>query len=92
MERNMGKPKTDLAPKIREKTLELLLSREPEEISTRDIAKTCGVTATSLYYYYRDKEALFAEIKLSCIEQMDKYISERVAKRISKPGRIQGKG
>jgi len=80
----MGKPETDLAPRIREKTLEMLLEKEPEEISTRDIAKACGVTATSLYYYYKDREALFTEIKLSCIEKMDAYITDQAAKKISK--------
>ena len=77
----MGKPETDLAPRIREKTLELLLEKEPEEISTRDIAKACGVTATSLYYYYKDKEALFNEIKLDCIDKMDKFILKQLAKQ-----------
>jgi len=80
----MGKPETDLAPRIRDKTLELLLEKEPEEISTRDIARACGVTATSLYYYYKDREAIFTEIKLLCIGKMDKYISEQTAKKVLK--------
>jgi len=80
----LGKPETDLAPRIREKTLEMLLEKEPEEITTRDIAKACGVTATSLYYYYKDRDALFTEIKLDCIEKMDAFISDRIAKKISK--------
>jgi AcrR family transcriptional regulator len=80
----MGKPETDLASRIREKTLELLLEKEPEEISTRDIAEACGVTATSLYYYYKDKEALFMEIKLDCIIKMDKFISGQITQKISK--------
>jgi AcrR family transcriptional regulator len=80
----MGKPETDLSPRIREKTLELLMEKEPEEISTRDIAKTCGVTATSIYYYYKDREALFNEVKLECIAKMDKFISEQVEKGVIK--------
>ena len=76
----MGKAATNLAEHIRDKTLELLLEKEPEEISTRDIAKACGVTATSLYYYYRDKEALFTEVKLFCIGKMDRAIAGRIAK------------
>ena len=83
----MSKPKTDLAPKIREKTLELLMEREPEEISTRDIARICGVTATSLYYYYKDKEALFTEVKIECISKMDSFISEYVTKKAVKYGK-----
>jgi AcrR family transcriptional regulator len=86
----MGKPETDLAPRIREKTLELLMEKEPEEISTRDIAKACGVTATSIYYYYKDREALFTEIKRECVEKMDKFISEQVEKGILKQHK-QGK-
>jgi len=80
----MGRPETDLAPRIREKTLELLLKKEPEAISTRDIAKACGVTATSLYYYYRDRETLFNEIKLLCIEQMDAFIAFQTVKKVEK--------
>ena len=80
----MGKPETDLAPRIREKTLALLMEREPEEISTRDIAKACGVTATSLYYYYKDKETLFNEVKFDCFAEMDKFISESIPKKASR--------
>jgi AcrR family transcriptional regulator len=80
----MSKPKTDLAPRIREKTLELLLEQEPEEISTREIAKACGVTATSIYYYYEDREALFNEVKLDCLKKMEKFIFEQLEKEIIK--------
>ncbi len=77
----MGKPETDLAGRIRDKTLELLLEKEPEEISTRDIARACGVTATSLYYYYRDREAVFTAVKLRCVEKMDEFIAQEVSKK-----------
>ena len=82
----MPKAATNLAVFIRDKTLELLLEKEPEEISTRDIAKACGVTATSLYYYYRDRETLFTEVKLCCIEKMDAVISEHTAKKTKQRG------
>jgi len=80
----MGKPKTDLAPRIREKTLELLMEKEPEEISTRDIAKACGATTTCIYYYYRDKETLYMEIKLYCVGKMDEFIKNQMEKLIKK--------
>ena len=83
----MAKNETDLAPRIREKTLELLLEKEPEEISTRDIAKACGVTATSLYYYYKDREALFNEVKLDCVAEMDEYVTKIILKKSAKYGR-----
>jgi AcrR family transcriptional regulator len=65
------------------------LEKEPEEIFARDIAKACGVTATSLYYY-KDREALFTEVKLVCIEKMDKFITGQVAKKAPKNSK-QGK-
>jgi AcrR family transcriptional regulator len=80
----MGKPKTDLAERIRDKTLELLLDKEPEEISTREIAKACGATTTCIYYYYKDRETLFMEIKLFCVEKMDKFIAEQAKRNINK--------
>ena len=80
----MGKPKTDLAPRIRQKTLELLMEKEPEEISTRDIAKACGATTTCIYYYYKDKETLYMEIKLYCINEMDKFIAGQVEKKMKR--------
>ena len=83
----MPKAATNLAAYIRDKTLELLQEKEPEEISTRDIAKACGVTATSLYYYYRDREAIFTGVKLYCIEEMDRFISGQVVKRTVKQRR-----
>jgi AcrR family transcriptional regulator len=91
VEINMGKPRTDLAPKIRDKTLELLLEKEPEEISTREIARACGVTATSLYYYYKDRDAIFTEIKLCCIEKMDEFISGRITKKLPAHNRLHRK-
>ncbi|MCL2765591.1 MAG: TetR/AcrR family transcriptional regulator [Treponema sp.] len=80
----MGKPKTDLAPRIREKTLELLMEKEPEEISTRDIAKACGATTTCIYYYSKDKETLYMEIKIYCVGEMDKFIKNQIEKKIKK--------
>ena len=91
MEGYMPKVATNLAAFIRDKTLELLLEKEPEEITTRDIAKACGVTATSLYYYYNDRESLFTEVKLCCIEKMDKVIAERIVKLSGKGSRTGGR-
>jgi AcrR family transcriptional regulator len=76
----MSKPKTDLNPRIREKSLELLLEEELEEISTRDIAKACGVMAARLYYYYKDRETLFTEVKLVYIEELAKTVFDHVVK------------
>jgi AcrR family transcriptional regulator len=66
-----------LVLRIKENTLGLLMEKEPEEISMREIAKVCGVTATTLYYYYKDKDTLFEEVKLECLEKMDSFIAKK---------------
>jgi Transcriptional regulator len=74
----MRKKNDAMGETIRKKTLELLMAREPEEIGMRDIAGACGVTATTIYYYYRDKERLLEDVKRDCMDGMDRFILERV--------------
>jgi AcrR family transcriptional regulator len=69
----------ELIPRIKEKTLALLMRKEPEAITMREIANSCGVSATTLYYYYRDKDALFEEVKLWRLETMDAFILAKTA-------------
>lgn len=44
------------------------MQKEPAEIGMREIEANCGVSATSIYHYYKDKELLFQEIALDCLE------------------------
>jgi len=67
----------ELEKTIRSKTLELLMVKEPEEIGMREIATVCGVTATTIYYYYENKERLFEDVKKDCLFEMDRIILER---------------
>jgi AcrR family transcriptional regulator len=80
----MAKPETDLVPRIRKTTLDLLFEKAPEEISMRDIAKACDVSATSIYYYYKDKDALFTDIKVICLGNMHREIITQTEKKIAK--------
>uniref|UniRef100_A0A7T8BC87 TetR/AcrR family transcriptional regulator n=1 Tax=Breznakiella homolactica TaxID=2798577 RepID=A0A7T8BC87_9SPIR len=82
----MKEPNTELAGEIRRKTLNLLINKEPEEISMREIARECGVSATTLYYYYTDREALFEEVKRDCLAAMDRYIAKKL-RPVSDPAR-----
>jgi len=67
-------PNPELERKIRMECRDLLLEKEPEEIGMRDIAAKCGVSATTIYYYYADKDALFEAIKLDFLAAMDARI------------------
>lgn len=74
----MRAPNPDLERSIREAGLTLLMEKEPEQITMRDIARECGVSATAIYYYYADKDALLERIKLDCLASMADYIADRV--------------
>ncbi len=69
----------ELEQAIRAKTLDLLMVKEPEEIGMREIAKVCGVTATTIYYYYENKERLFEDVKKDCMFEMDRFILEQTS-------------
>lgn len=67
----------ELELKIRRECLDLLMEKEPELIGMRDIASRCGVTATTIYNYYPDKDALLEAVKLDCLASMDAAIFDR---------------
>lgn len=74
----------ELVSSIKKRTLELLMEKEPSEIGMREIAKNCGVSATAIYHYYKDKECLFQEISLDCLNKINSVI-ESAAKKAGSP-------
>ena len=69
----------DLEMKILRTTLELLSEKEPSEIGMRDVAKKCGISATSIYTYYKDKNELFIKISVSSINNLKNLMSSKVS-------------
>lgn len=67
----MRNPNPNITSTIKTKTLALLMTRDPLEIGMRDIAKNCGITAANIYHYYQDKETLFQEIALDCLNELN---------------------
>jgi len=72
----MRNPNTEIIPLIKRKTLELLMENDPSQIGMREIAKNCGITATNIYHYYKDKDTLFQAISLDCIRRLNEKISQ----------------
>ena len=70
----MRNPNTEIIPMIKNRTLELLMEKNPDEIGMRDIAKACGITATNIYHYYKDKDSLFQSIGLDSIRALNEKI------------------
>lgn len=75
----MRNANTQIIPLIKQKTLELLMEAEPSQIGMRDIAKNCGITATNIYHYYKDKDTLFQAISLDCIRELNQRIKTSAA-------------
>ena len=63
---------------IKKQTLELLMYKNPEEIGMRDIASVCGITATNIYHYYKDKNELFQAVSLDCLLELNERIKTAV--------------
>lgn len=74
----------ELVSSIKKRTLELLMEKEPSEIGMREIAKNCGVSATAIYHYYKDKDCLFQEISLDCLNEINSVI-ESAAENAGSP-------
>ena len=60
----------ELQQKIIQKTLEMLMEKEPSAIGMREIATACGVTPPSIYHYFTDKETLFQGVSLFCLDDL----------------------
>ena len=76
----------EIVQTIKTKTLELLMHREPDAITMRDIAANCKITAANIYHYYKDKDKLFQAISLDCLNDLN----ERIVKK-SKSARTDQK-
>ncbi|MDO5773041.1 MAG: TetR/AcrR family transcriptional regulator [Spirochaetales bacterium] len=74
----------ELVSSIKKRTLELLMEKEPAEIGMREIAQKCGVSATAIYHYYRDKDCLFQAISLDCLNEINSVI-ESAAEKVTQP-------
>jgi Transcriptional regulator len=78
-----------IIPLIKQKTLELLMEAEPSQIGMRDIAKNCGITATNIYHYYKDKDTLFQAIALDCIRELNERIKAAAVKGRSAKSQVR---
>jgi AcrR family transcriptional regulator len=61
----------ELIAAIRKAVLELTAKKDPAAVTMREIASRCGVTPTTVYYYYENKESLFEAVKFDIIDDLD---------------------
>ena len=51
-----------------------------EKITLEDIARECGVQKTALYYYFRNKDEILAEMLAQKMDEFSKTVKEQVMK------------
>lgn len=75
----MRNPNPNLIDQIKDAALKLLMEKDPSQIGMRDIASECGITATNIYHYFKDKDRLFQTVSLDCLNQLNERIKENAA-------------
>ena len=63
--------KTDTRKKIIDSTLELISTRDVNEISLADIAAAANITKGTLFYYYNSKELIFEDITVEYLNGLE---------------------
>ena len=71
----MPRPSNPLLVKtIHQLAISEILEKGVKNLSIRKLAKKAGVTPTTIYYYFSDKEDLLSKIKLDRIRDLDNWI------------------
>jgi AcrR family transcriptional regulator len=69
-------PNTELPDKIIDAAEQIVLKSGHEALNMRLVADQLGVTATTLYYYYKSKEHILRELKLRAARMLNAGIRE----------------
>lgn len=65
----------ELIAAIRKAVLKLTAKKDPLAVTMREIAAACGVTPTTIYYYFENKGRLFEAVKFDIIDDLDRILS-----------------
>jgi AcrR family transcriptional regulator len=65
----------ELIAAIRKAVLKLTTRKDPVAVTMREIAAECGVTPTTIYYYFENKGRLFEAVKLDIIDDLDRILT-----------------
>jgi AcrR family transcriptional regulator len=68
----------ELIASIRKAVLDLTARKDPTAVTMREIASRCGVTPTTIYYYFESKERLFEGVKFDIIDDLEEVLTRAV--------------
>ena len=88
----MRNPNPEIIKKIQQNLEELLKTNSPEEISMRNLAQKCEISAANIYHYYKNKEELFSSLGIAFEQPQKNQNSNFQNKNIKKNGSEGMKG
>lgn len=53
-----------------------------EKASMRSIGERCGMTAAGLYRHCRDKEDLFDQLVMPCVQRIEEWLTAHIARYV----------
>jgi AcrR family transcriptional regulator len=74
---------------IRDAAARLFADKGYASASIADLARVCGVSKALMYHYYRDKEALLADIALSYVDRLGAIVDEVAAQQLPAAARLR---
>lgn len=74
----MRRQNLEIEEQIKLKTKVLLMEKDPAEIGMRDIASSLGVTATTIYHYFKDKDDVFRHITRDCMKEFSVDMKKKI--------------
>lgn len=67
-------PNPEIIQTIKDILYQEIIDKGIDSISMRNIARKAGVTATTIYYYYKDKNSIISQIKRDGFKELADYI------------------
>jgi AcrR family transcriptional regulator len=74
------KANPELINEIEQITINEIIKNGINSISMRKIAKKAGITPTTIYYYFKNKKALFEKIKYNAFTKVNDYVLFKINK------------
>ncbi len=71
-------PNPELVKAIKEAVIELLVEKGVDAVKLRKVAEMVGVTPTTIYYYFDNKNELLRKVSLLVFEDFNEYVDTKL--------------
>lgn len=71
-------PNPELVNAIKGAVVELILEKGEKAVKIRSVAEMVGVTATTIYYYFDNKDALMRKVSIMLFDDFNSYVDSKL--------------